>query len=175
VATYVEVTMKKLLLALLVAAVAVPAATAGGWATVGLSSLPPSGLKSGQDWPVDITVLQHGRTPLAGVQPTVTVRNLETGATGGTFVAKPTGKAGVYRTVVRFPASGTWTYEVYDGFAQYGGAQTHTFKAIEIGAASSGSGFPTLPVGAALLGLVLLAAVLFVRRPRPAPEPATGL
>ena len=59
--------MKKLLLVLAVAAVAVPAASAGGWATVGLSSLPPSGLEANQAWPVDITVLQHGQTPLAGV------------------------------------------------------------------------------------------------------------
>ena len=166
--------MKKLVLVLALAVVAVPAAGAGGWATVGLSSLPPSGLKAGDDWPVDITVLQHGRTALVGVQPTITVRNLKTGAAGGTFTATPTGKPGVYHAVVRFPGSGTWGYEVYDGFSEYGGAKTHTFKAVEIGAASSGSGFPTLPVGGVLLGLALLAAVLYLRRPRPAPEPATG-
>jgi hypothetical protein len=73
------------------------------------------------------------------------------------------------------PVGGTWGYEVYDGFTRYGGAQTHAFKAVEIDAASGGSGFPTLPVGVALLGLGLLAAVLLLRRPRPAPEPATGL
>jgi hypothetical protein len=166
--------MKKLVLVLALAVIAVPAAGAGGWATVGLSSLPPSGLEAGGAWPVDITVLQHGQTALTGVQPTITVRNLKTGAPGGTFTATPTGKPGVYHAVVRFPGRGTWGYEVYDGFTQYGGAQTHTFKAVEIGAANSGSGFPTLPIGGALLGLGLLAAVLFLRRPRPAPEPATG-
>ena len=71
--------MKKLLLVLAVAAVAVavviPGASAGGWATVGLSSLPPTGLKADQSWPVDITVLQHGRTPLAGVTPVVRIRD----------------------------------------------------------------------------------------------------
>lgn len=169
--------MKKLVLALAVtlAALVVPAAGAGGWATVGLSSLPPGGLKAGDEWPVDITVLQHGQTALAGVRPTITVRNLKTGAAGGTFTATPTGEPGVYHAVVRFPGSGTWGYEVYDGFTEYGGAKTHTFKAVEIGAAGSGSGFPTLPVGAAVLGLGLLAALLFLRRPRPAPEPAAGL
>lgn len=165
--------MKKLVLALVVAAVAAPVATAGGWATVGVSSLPPAGLDAGQDWPVDITVLQHGRTPLAGVEPAVIVRNSATGKVGGTFTATPTGKPGVYHTVVRFPAGGTWAYEVYDGFSQYGGAQTHTFKPVTIGAAGSGSSFPTLPVGGALLlGLALVAAVLLRRRLRPAPEPA---
>ena len=37
--------MKKLLLVLAVAVVAAPVANAGGWATVGLSSLPPTGQK----------------------------------------------------------------------------------------------------------------------------------
>ena len=166
--------MKKLLLTLLLALVAVPAASGGGWATVGLSSLPPAGLEAGQSWPLDITVLQHGRTALVGVHPTVTVRNLATGELGGTYTATPTGKPGVYHTVVRFPAKGTWGYEVYDGFTEYGGAQTHTFKPVVIGATESSSGFPTLPVGAALLGAALLAAVLYRRRPRSAPEPAIG-
>ena len=67
--------MKKLLLVLAVAAVAAPVANAGGWATVGLSTLPPTGLKAKQSWPVDITVLQHGRTPLPGVTPVVTLRD----------------------------------------------------------------------------------------------------
>jgi len=166
--------MKKLLLALVVAAaVAVPAATAGGWATVGVSSLPPAGLDAGQAWPVDITVLQHGRTPLTGAEPAVSVRNTKTGEVGGTFKAAPTGMPGVYHAVVRFPAGGTWAYEVFDGFTQYGDAQTHTFKAVTIGAAGSGSSFPTVPVGGSLLlGLALVAAILVRRRLRPAAEPA---
>jgi hypothetical protein len=164
--------MKKLLLALLVAAVAVPAATAGGWATVGLSSLPPAGLGAGEDWPLDVTVLQHGRTPLAGVHPTVTIRDPRSGEIGGTFAATPTGRPGVYHTVVRFPAKGAWSYEVYDAFTRYGGARTHTFTPVVIGAGGSGSGFPTLPVGGVLLGAALLGAVLYLRRPRTAPAPA---
>ena len=85
-----RISMKKLVLVLAVGLVAafVPSAGAGGWATVGLSSLPPSGLEAGQDWPVDITVLQHGETPLTGVQPSITVRNLETGATAGRFAGE---------------------------------------------------------------------------------------
>ena len=79
------------------------AASAGGWATVGLSSLPPSGLKADQPWPVDITVLQHGQTPLAGVTPVVRIRD-DGGAVVDTFTATPTGRTGVYHAVVRFPA-----------------------------------------------------------------------
>ena len=135
--------MKKLLLVFALAAVVTPAASAGGWATVGLSSLPPDGLKAGQPWPLDITVLQHGRTPLAGVAPVLRIRD-DNGKVVSTFTATPTGKTGVYHTVVRFPASGTYSYEVYDGFATYGGAKTHTFKAVTIGDPGGGS-FPYLP------------------------------
>ncbi len=163
--------MKKLLLVLTVAAaVAVPAASAGGWATVGLSSLPPSGLEPNQAWPVDITVLQHGETPLAGVVPIVRIRD-GGGKVVKSFTATPTGKTGVYRAVVKFPASGTFSYEVYDGFGTYGGAQTHTFKPVEIGAPSDS--FPYLPLGiAAALALALATATVAVWRRR-APEPAT--
>ena len=160
--------MKKLLLVLLAAAAAavvIPGASAGGWATVGLSSLPPSGLKAKQAWPVDITVLQHGRTPLAGVTPVVRIRD-RGGNIVESFTAKPTGKTGVYHAAVTFPGKGTYSYEVYDGFVTYGGAQTHTFKPVQIGA--PGDSFPYLPLGLALVVALGLAAgtVVYLRRGR---------
>jgi hypothetical protein len=163
--------MKKLVLAVVAAAVLVPAASAGGWATVGLSSLPPDGLDPNKAWPVDITVLQHGETPLAGVTPVVTVRD-SGGSPVGRFTATPTDTPGTYHAVVRFPAEGTYTYEVYDGFTEYGGAQTHTFKSVVIGPGESS--FPYLAVGLALalvLALALAATTIILRR-RPAPKPA---
>ncbi|MCP9486972.1 MAG: hypothetical protein MSC30_14050 [Gaiellaceae bacterium MAG52_C11] len=164
--------MKKLVLAFTLgfAAIIAPVAAGGGWATAGLSSLPPSGLQTGQDWPVEITVLQHGRTPLTGVQPKITIRNVETGATTGTFSAAPTGKDGVYRTVVRFPGAGTWSYEVDDGFSR-----THTFKPVVIAGVGAGASFPTFPVGGLVLALLLVgAAILLLRRTRTAPAPAAA-
>jgi hypothetical protein len=161
--------MKKLLLALVVAVVAVPAASAGGWATVGLSSLPPSGLEPNQSWPVDVTVLQHGQTPLAGVVPIVRVRD-GGGNVVESFTAKPTGKIGVYHANVTFPGKGTYSYEVYDGFETYGGARTHTFKPIAIGA--GGDGLPLGPIALALaVAAGLAATVLILRRRRPEPQP----
>jgi hypothetical protein len=159
--------MKKILLALLAAAVLAPAAAAGGWATVGLSSLPPDELKAGGTWSVDLTVLQHGVTPLENVQPTITLFG-EDGTVGGTFAATPAKEPGVYHAEVRFPTSGTWRYEIHDGFTQ-----THTFKPVEIGPASSPSSFPTLPVGGIAFALVLATALaVFLRRSRSAPQPA---
>ena len=162
--------MKKLLLVLAVAAVAVPAASAGGWATVGLSSLPPTGLPANQDWPVDITVLQHGQTPLAGVTPIVRVRD-DNGNVVKSFTATPTGKTGVYHAVVRFPGEGSYTYEVYDGFTRYGGAQTHTFEPIVVGPADGSFPYGWLAVALGLAVALAAATTLALRRRRPEPAP----
>jgi hypothetical protein len=150
--------MKKLLLLLAVAAaVAAPAATAGGWATVGLSSLPTS-TGPGETWSVDLTVLQHGRTPLEGIAPVLTISNGEGETRDFTGVA--TGTPGVYRVDVVFPSEGTWTYQVWDDFSQ-----THTFKPVEI-TAPAGGAFPwlTVAIAAALVLGLAAAAVLLLRR-----------
>ncbi len=160
---------------------AVPAvAGAGGFATAGLSST-PEGVAPGQPWKVDITVLQHGRTPLEGITPRV---RISSGAKTREFAAKPTGKPGVYRAEVVFPSAGRWDYEVLDGFID---AMPHTFPAVQIGAGAASPAAPppassTAPApapddggiatgwlwgaGAALaLALALLAADRLRRRP----------
>ncbi len=162
--------MKKLLLMLALAAVAVPAASAGGWATVGLSSLPPAGLGPEERWPVDITVLQHGETPLAGVTPIVRVRD-GGGKVVRSFTAAPTGKTGVYRAVVMFPGEGTYSYEVYDGFGSYGGARTHTFKPVAIGAGDGGFPYAVLALAFGVALALAAATVLLLRRRSPEPQP----
>jgi hypothetical protein len=160
--------MKKLVLVLAVLAACAPAAAGGGgWATVGLGSLPPDDLVAGAEWTVDLTVLQHGRTPLEHVQPVVRLR----GPGGATerFAATPTAEAGVYRAVVRFPSSGTWRYEVDDGFSQ-----THTYRPVTVGAPPTAASFPTLPVGGLAAALVLAALLLVARRQRPRSQPVTA-
>ena len=148
------------------------AATAGGWATVSLSST-PDGLGPGAPWDVKMTILQHGRTPLDGVEPSITLTN---GATGKTeyVAAKPTGRPGVYEARAVFPEAGRWTYAVDDGFSR-----VHDYPAVVIGgaaasapvAADSGDGFPwsallvSLLAGLAAAGLM---TVLRRRRDRPA-------
>jgi hypothetical protein len=113
-------------------------ATAGGWATVQLSSL-PNGLAVGQPWIVDVRVLQHGRTPLAGVKPMITIRKaaaVRRASAGSpavlTFPARRTDRVGVYRARIVFPTAGTWRISVYDGFTAYGGARTHEFLPVQI-------------------------------------------
>ena len=168
-------------LALLLALAAAPAALGGGFATVGLSST-PDGIAPGQPWKVDITVLQHGRTPLQGLTPKVRIHS---GGTTREFVAKPTGTPGVYRAEVVFPKAGRWDYEVLDGFIN---ETPHTFPAVEIGAgapaAPAATAAPPAPAPAADSGggiaagwlwgagaaLLLALAVLGLDRRRRAPE-----
>ena len=150
--------MRRLLITVSLAAalIAAPSALAGGWATVGLSST-PAGVQPGDPWDVNITVLQHGRTPLEDVQPTLTIRN---GDATKTFAAKPTDKPGVYAASVTFPSAGKWTYEVNDGFITQ---QPHTFPAVQIGEpASAPAAATTADDGGVNLAWLLLGGVAFV-------------
>jgi hypothetical protein len=153
--------MRRLLLAVGLLLIAAPAAHAGGWATAGLSST-PAGTAPGTPWVVDITVLQHGVTPMTDVKPTVTISS---GDATKTFAAKPTAKTGVYRASVVFPTAGRWDYEVYDGFV----AEPHTYPAVQIGAApaaaTSDDGGPNLLWLVPGIALLLAAAALLLTRP----------
>ena len=164
--------------AALAAALLAPAtALAGGWATVGLSSL-PDGTPPGEEWVVDLTVLQHGVTPLEGVQPRVLIRGDSAGAEE-TFVAEPTERSGVYRARVVFPSSGEWSYSVDDDFSQ-----VHHLGSVSIGGGSStqavagsASGDGVTPAGALgiAVGAGLLAALFtMLLRRRGHPKPAEG-
>jgi hypothetical protein len=100
----------------LAALLTAPAVThAGGFATVGLSSLPDDA-RPGETWVVDLTILQHGREPLEGVKPAVIIEPVGRG-TPTRFAARPTDRLGVYRARVVFPGAGEWRYAADDGFA----------------------------------------------------------
>jgi YtkA-like len=119
--------MRLTLLAVIAAALAAPsAATAGGWATVGFDP-PPDDLAPREPWQVEMTILQHGITPLEGVKPRVIVSPVE-GGDRKTFPARATDEPGVYRVTVAFPSAGTWRYVVDDGFT----AQ-HDYPPVEVG------------------------------------------
>jgi hypothetical protein len=160
--------MKRLLLGLALAGLLLPAAaTAGGFATVQLSSL-PAGTDAGGTWTPTITILQHGVTPLDNLLPAIRLTDENGGIT--TFAARPAGEPGTYVADVRFPTAGTWRYEIWDGFSQ-----THTYSPVTIGD-GGGTSFPTAPVAAGLLAAGALAGALVValRRRRPGPRPALG-
>jgi hypothetical protein len=199
--------MKRILIAaaLVGALVQAGTASAGCMATVGLAP-PPEGIAPGTTWRAEMTVLQHGVRPLpnaAVAQPTLTIVNTETGVQR-TFAARSTKDPAVFVANVRFPAAGSWSYEVYDDFTSEGGrpvpcAQTHSFAAVTIGGpaggggtpqgpgpaqpvpvattTADGTGFPLWPVvGGALAALAAIAAsVVVLRRRRAGREPGVAL
>jgi hypothetical protein len=151
-----------IVLSALVAALALTgAANAGGWATVGIAPT-ADGVGAGESWRTEITILQHGRTPLDGLTPTVTISGP---GDARTFTASPTGKTGVYEARVVFPKAGRWSVVVDSGF----GASRLTYGPVTIGASPTGSPglFPVLPFAAVAAALALaVAAAMGVRRQR---------
>jgi hypothetical protein len=135
----------------------------GGWATVDLSSL-PDGTQSSEEWVVELTVLQHGRTPLQGVEPRVLIRGPDDRAEHA-FAAKPTGHAGVYRARVVFPSAGRWSYAVDDDFSQ-----VHELGVVRIGAGGeeASAGALGIAIGAGVLAVLLTGALRRRRQARPA-------
>ena len=161
--------MRRILFLGVVLALAVPAtAAAGGWTTVGLTAPPPDDVRAGTTWTAELTVLQHGRTPLEGQKPILTIRS---GPRTATFAAAATGRPGVYRARVVFPAAGSWKVSVDHGWGvqhDFGpfaidGGTVHAGRTGEAG--DDGSWLP--PLAAVLAGLVAAgAAALALRRRR---------
>jgi hypothetical protein len=158
-----ELSMRAFLLAVSAALVLAAPAAAGGWATAGLGP-PDGGLGAGDTWNAQVTILQHGVTPLVGVSPVVKISK---GGETHDFPAAPTSEPGVYLAKVKFPSEGNWTYQVDDGFSQ-----THSFAPVQIGP-GGGDGFSipgwTWALAAAAAGLLVL--FLIARRSRPAAAP----
>jgi hypothetical protein len=161
--------MTRLLLALSILLLVPATASAGGWTTVGLDQ-PPSGVQAGDEWNATLTILQHGRTPLDGESPVLTITD---GKTSKSFTAVGAGKPGVYRADVVFPSDGRWRVSV-----DHGWGVTHRFAAIDVGdraapAAGGGGDRDWLPAAGIALAAGLLAALATVtlgrRRAVPAP------
>ncbi|MBA2741495.1 MAG: hypothetical protein H0U46_05735 [Actinobacteria bacterium] len=153
-----------IVLSALVAALAVAGtASAGGWATVGVSSL-PTGLGPGDTWNPEIKILQHGMTPLGGLTPVVTIRDSGSGD-AQQFIAVETVETGIYEADVVFPSAGEWNVVVDSGF----GDSRLTFGPETIADSPGGGGtfesFPVLPLAlVALVAALLAAATLGARR-----------
>jgi hypothetical protein len=123
------------LLATAVALVAAAPAAAGCFATVGLAPL-PNGVGAGEIWAAELQVLQHGRTPMADARPVVLIEHAATGAQRSFPAALVDPAGGRYRAEVVFPAAGSWSVAVDDGFPVPECAQTSTFGTFSIAAAA---------------------------------------
>lgn len=128
------------LVAVAAAFVLAGAAQAGCWSTAGIDPLPKN-VAAGQTWTVDVTILQHGRTPMPDAKPAVVITNGSAG-TERRFPATATAETGRYQAEVIFPSEGSWAVAVYDGFPVAECAQTHTFGSFTIGAPGGGGATP---------------------------------
>ncbi len=96
-------------LALLMSLMLIVPAFAGGWAIITLDELPVN-VKAGEPLNVGFTVLQHGKTPMSGLYPTITL----TLPKEQYFVinAAPDGKPGHYTATLTFPKEGDWAWSI---------------------------------------------------------------
>jgi hypothetical protein len=83
---------------------------AGGWSVVALDAM-PTDIQAGVPFEVGFTVLQHGRTPLAGLKPEITLINKAAGEQVS-VIAKEQGKVGHYIATLNLPVAGEWSWEV---------------------------------------------------------------
>ena len=97
------------ILAVLLSLIFVIPVFAGGWAVITLDEL-PSNLVAGKPFTIGFTVLQHGRTPMTDLHPTITAAlNKEQELV---IDAERKGKPGHYVAAVTLPKEGEWQWSV---------------------------------------------------------------
>ena len=156
----------------------------GGWAVTTIDALPEGGFQAGKSYHLGYTIRQHGQTPFAGANTSITI--VAPGSRDRhVFPGVPDGPTGHYVAEVTFPFEGAWDWEVsqYPFAIQTLGTVTVTPsaaaqvppKATEPLAASS---LVAVPSGLALLlGSLLFAGaltwtlVILLRRRRVEPTP----
>jgi len=82
---------------------------AGGWAVITLDRL-PNNVVAGEPLNIGFTVLQHGRTPMLDLHPTIIL----TSNNSDTFVvnAEAEGEPGHYTATLTFPNEGNWSWSI---------------------------------------------------------------
>jgi len=95
-------------LALLAALLMTIPALAGGWAVITLDELPMD-VVAGESLTIGFTVLQHGRTPMTNLNPTVTIQSKTERVV---VFAEEQGKPGHYVAEIMFPSEGTWRWSI---------------------------------------------------------------
>lgn len=160
-------------------------AVAGSWAITALDPLPAE-LRAGQTYGVGYTILQHGQTPFDQARSAI-VAHASTGETIR-FRGERNGPAGHYAAEVRFPAAGTWAWEIDQSpfavqslgsvtvLAQAGTAAPAPTTGREPRRMTLRLAVALAAAGACTLFVSRLASLLPSLRPviRPRPEPARG-
>lgn len=96
-------------LALILALVFAVPAFAGGWAVIVLDEL-PTDIVAGKPVTIGFTVLQHGKTPMDGLEPTITA--VLSKDEQFKVIVKPYGAPGHYAVDLTFPKKGDWNWSI---------------------------------------------------------------
>lgn len=163
-------------LALLLALVFAFPAFGGGWAVITLDEL-PTDVVADKPLAIGFTVLQHGKTPLSGLDPTITA-NLDKEQE---FVvhAEPDGKPGHYTAILTFPKEGEWRWSI-QAFTMDQPMPTLSVAAPSLASLSVTESKPaTLPwlmiVRGLVFGIALVGLVIALRRKSRLAGALTGL
>jgi hypothetical protein len=142
-------------LALLLALVFAVPTFAGGWAVITLDEL-PTGVIAGEPFSVGFTVLQHGRTPMSDLYPTVTAKLSVTEEL--VVHAEPQGDPGHYAATLTLPKEGKW------GWSIQAFTMDQPMPALMVsaaGAASASQPLKTEPMAANISSLLILRVLVF--------------
>lgn len=140
---------------------------AGGWAVIVLDEL-PTDVVAGEPLTIGFTVLQHGRTPMDDLDPTVTAKL----SPGEKFVVKaePGKKPGHYMATLIFPKEGNWNWSI-QAFSMDQPMPVLSVASPANGVASQfvvksepAAEFPWLVAGGSALGIGLAALAFAFRR-----------
>jgi hypothetical protein len=82
---------------------------AGGWAVIVLDKLPGE-VRTGEPLSIGFTVLQHGRTPMVGLSPTISARR--SGSTQAVVVNATEKGPGHYTAFLTLPEAGLWEWSI---------------------------------------------------------------
>jgi len=125
---------------------------AGGWAVISLDEL-PVGVIAGEPHTVGFTVLQHGRTPMTGLDPTITATLSNDEKL--TFFAEPEGEPGHYAATLTFPKDGNWEWSIQ--------AFTMDLKMPALSVAAAGNASVNQPVARSESQFATVSPLLIVR------------
>ena len=132
------------------------AAIAGGWATVAMTDPPEAPTAEGQTV-IELTVLQHGVTPVSWPAITVFARDSKSGGTISSQ-AVASGPAGHYNVSLTFPTAGDWSLTYASDDLVMEGSATFAVGAPAVVAGSSAAATDVVPA----IGLVALVAIFLV-------------
>ena len=126
----------------------------------------PSNVVAGEPLSIGFTVLQHGRTPMTDLHPTLTAKL--SSAETMVISAQPNGKPGHYVATLTFPKEGSWEWSIQaftmdQSMPVLNVATSNTASATKV-ESKPASFTPLLLLRASAFGIALIGLILAFRR-----------